>query len=67
MKNFDIECYFINHQNDYIRICNDFNDEIKTGKEWLKEYNKGEITEDFKYYIYEDDQADYYSIRIEMY
>lgn len=63
----DIEAYFINHPYDLIRVsCGMMNDEIKTGVEWLKEYRAGKITEEWNYLAFEDDEADYYDIRIEM-
>lgn len=66
----DMEAYLINHENDYIRMYQDYEydyDEIKKGSEWLKEYRSGDVPDDFEFTAYEDDGADYYDIRIEVF
>lgn len=64
----DIEAYLINHKQNHIRMCSGYDyDDVKTGSEWLNEYRQGKVTEYFEYTAYEDDDADYYDIRIEVY
>lgn len=62
----DVEAYLVNHQNDYIRVINMYTDETKKGSSWLKDFYNGEFYDEWNMEVYEDDEADYYTVRIEL-
>ena len=62
----DVEAYLVNHQNDYIRVINMYTDETKKGSSWLKDFYNGEFYDEWNMEVYEDDEADHYTVRIEL-
>lgn len=62
----DVEAYLVNHYNDYIRVVNGYVDETKRGAEWLKDFYRGEFYDEWNFEVYEDEDADCYSVCIEL-